>query len=168
MDEIQSKSYDGFIAFTDGGWDAVATFAFNSDTTNCVELLADSVTSDSMMMVEEFRREYGEEMTDDEMYEHPDYEDFTSEWYCNDTTIWFVKARALFYKANNYRNTSGEDEYLFCFGVNDDFDYGRDDISWCKGVGTHWSFERNVPVSDITPELLSEIKTQMFVTWQAA
>jgi len=67
----------------------------------------------------------------------------------------FVQASAFYFSADNHRNQSGEDEIYFHAGVNFDFKYGRDS-------GLKITYERNVKVSELTPELLETILTNIY------
>jgi hypothetical protein len=67
--------------------------------------------------------------------------------------FWY-DARVHYYAKDNYRNTSGEDELYFLAGINTDFTYGRD-----KGLET--LFERNIPLSQLTTELLADIEAEI-------
>lgn len=179
VEEIESKSRDGFIAFTDGGWNGCVTFGFHQEVSWVVDQIKPFVERDQIQMFDQFLEERGAlgevieprqpdaepnwELVD----QHPEWEEFRDGWGQEDDTAWFVYVRAIFYDQDNHRNVSGEDEFQFCLGINDDFNYGRDSISWCKG-GSTWVWERNVAVSEITPELLAEIQREFLEAWSNA
>jgi len=75
--------------------------------------------------------------------------------YLMESSTFFIQARCFFFSADNHRNQSGENEIYFHAGVNFDFEYGRDS-------GLEMTYERNVKVSELTPELLKTILTNMY------
>lgn len=85
--------------------------------------------------------------------EREEFYEFDSEYMREGGEFWY-EARAHYYTKENYRNKSGEDEIWFCSGINDDFTYGRDS-------SLNVLFERNVLVSELTPELLEELEAAM-------
>lgn len=156
---ISSESYDGFIAFTDGGWDGIVTFGLHSEETYRIPLIAKVEEADYAWCREEFVKLHG--ITDEEVDDHDEWEDFRMEWEMNDDSCWFMKVRAIFYEAENRRNETGQDEVLLCVGINDDFNYGRDSVgAWAGNIGTHWTWERTIPLADVTPELLAECQAE--------
>ncbi len=66
----------------------------------------------------------------------------------------FLQYRVFYFKGDNSRNESGEDELYFFAGVNLDFEYGRDN-------GLESTYEKTVKVSDLTPELIDTIVSDM-------
>lgn len=62
----------------------------------------------------------------------------------------FVEARIMFFAADNARNITGKDEIYFIAGVNLDYDYGRD-------KGLEETYEETVAVEDLTPARVNEI-----------
>lgn len=170
VEEIESKHVSGFIPFTDGGWDGVVTFGLLDHGWDFGGKIRASVERDQDEMLAQFIADQGlpETTTWDDLSENPEWDDFRTEWEQSDPATFFVKVRALFYRAHHHRNVSGRDEYLICIGLNDDYNYGRDSIGWCPGVGTTWTWETNLPVDEITPERLAEIKATMLAVWQAS
>lgn len=167
VDDVESESRDGFIPYTEGGYDGIAYVGFHSGGTYSVKHFESLLDKDYEWCMEEFRREH--DLADDaDVDEHPEWEEFHQEWEYNDEDVWFLKLRALIYDSDNRRNESGQDEVLLCMGINDDFNYGRDSIGWCPGVGTKWLWERTIPLAEVTPELLAECREEFWKVWETA
>lgn len=171
LDEIPHEAYDGFIPFTNGGYDGVLVFGLHGsyEESNGTALIAKHLDNDYKMMQAEFRREkeLDDEVELDETVEG--WEQFRDKWEQNDEGgTWFVKVRAILFFPDNHRNETGEAEILFCIGINDDFEYGRDSISWARGTGTTWVWEETVKVVDINETKLEEIKVAMLAAWVAS
>lgn len=168
VDEIEHRPVSGFVPFTDGGYDGWVTFPFlRCETSESVKLIAPFVDKDYQEAVDDFIAEHKlPEGTD--VHEHELWSDWLDEWEQADDSTWFVKVRAILYTPNNRRNLTGHDEVFFCFGVNDDFTYGRDSIGWLPNVGTHWLWEETVRVTDLTTEKLAEIETNIRQAWKDA
>lgn len=169
VDTIEFEHVPGFIPWTDGGWNGCITFGMHDETAWGCKLIRPFVEHDWELMQAEFRTEH--ELAGDielDYDTHPEYEDFVTRWEQDDDSCWFVYVRAIVYGEGHHKSESGKAEVLFCFAVNDDFNYGRDSISWLGGVGSHWLWERTVIVDEITPEVLDEIRTAMFQAWRDA
>jgi hypothetical protein len=173
---VENVGYDGFIPFTEGGIDMIASqcLSYDHDTGAAPKLIQPIIDSCLKDAQEEWDRRhpectyeviFGDEGCGDpdqlmlpahpprpEPYEsqREEYYDFERTWLTEGST-YFWKARVLFYAADNYRNDTGEDEVLFCVGINDDLEYGRDSISWLpNGPKTHWLWEKTIPVRRLT------------------
>lgn len=137
IETVEFKSRDGFIPYTDGGFTAVLTYDLHSEASSATALIRPIVERDQKECERQWRSDHDLDDAVD-IYEDDDFQEFQCAWEQGDPECWFVYVRALFFTADNGRNETGEDEFLFCFGVNDDINYGRDSISWCRGVGTTW------------------------------
>ena len=160
VSDVLSESVPGFIPYTDGGWDGVAHFSLYGEAAYALPEMKSFLEGDYKFAQEEFRREY--ELADDaDVAEHGEWEDWLTTWEQDDDGCFFMKVRALIYSAENHRNETGQDEVILCVGFNDDFGYGRDSVgAWAGNVGTHWKWERTIPLADVTPELLAECETE--------
>lgn len=154
-DRIANVSYDGFIPYTDGGWLA----AIPGDTS-----AAQSSGSDAGLLSAEIER-LGEGAREAWMGDNPDKgdpwaddldDDTHEEWYEYQSewmqSVYYVDVRAIYYRAGNRRNESGENEVYFVASVNFD-EYGRD-----KHSITLWNC--NVPVSSVTQDKLDTMRSQ--------
>ena len=173
VEEIESVARDGFIPFTNGGWNGTVTFGLHGEEAWSVDQIRPIVEADYKEMLATFLTEHDiADYASDDLTVPPElqqeWEDYTTEWEQGDDCAWFVYVRAIFYEQGNSRNQSGEDEFLFCLAINDDLNYGRDSISWLKGVGSHWIWERNIPVSELTPDLLVLIEAEYLQAWRNA
>ena len=171
VDEVSSEAYDGFIPYTDGGWDGVATFGFYSEPAYGTPQIAKFHDQDYDWCLSEFRAE--NEWEDEEVPEGNDvplrlsdaWQDYRQEWECSDESVWFVKVRGLVYGQHHRRNETGQDEVMLCFGINTDFDYGRDHVSYAPGAGTDWVWERTIPLAEVTEEFLAECRKEILAKW---
>lgn len=167
VESVEDKARDGFIPYTDGGWNGVVYFDFYSDITWQLERFRPILDQDYEECREEFKRE-NPDADPDNLHDHPAWDNWQSDWEHGDACTWFVYARVLYYEAGSYRNESGRDEFLFCLGINDDFNYGRDSVGgWAPGVGTKWIWEQNVPVSQFLGKA-DEIRKAMLQAWKDA
>lgn len=160
VSEVLSEAVPGFIPYTDGGWDGVATFSLYGEAAYSMPEMKGFLESDYEHAQEEFRREY--ELADDaDVNEHGEWADWLTTWEQDDDGCFFMKVRALIYSAENRRNETGQDEVILCVGFNDDFGYGRDHVgAWAGNIGTHWKWERTIPLADVTAELLAQCEEE--------
>jgi hypothetical protein len=160
VNDVLSESVPGFIPFTDGGWDGVAHFSLYGEAANAMPEMKSFLESDYKFAQEEFRREH--DLADDAIvFDHDEWEDWLTEWEQGDDGCFVMKVRALMYSAENHRNETGQDEVILCVGFNDDFGYGRDHVgAWAGNAGTHWKWERTIPLADVTEELLAECEKE--------
>jgi len=179
--EIEHKSRDGFFPFTDGGVQLVATINLahlhgagkdfvNEEVRNELEKVLDNCYRDSREQFIANNREHLSQMFTDELLDsnsdkinyHSLYdlkagelaEELSETEYEWMSTALFVEHRVQFYTADNFRNETGQDEICFLSGVNLDFEYGRD-----KGLVT--TFEKTVPVNDLSINMFKDITKQM-------
>ena len=181
LSEICHESYDGFIPFTNGGIDFMAslrlsdcegsgTFPNNEKVTAELERAVSYgyeqareafIAANYNELKKTFVVAYLDNNSDRVNY-HTLYEmgrgslaetlsEFEMEY--NDDTF-FIQHRAMFYSEDNSRNITGEDEIYFYSGVNTDYEYGRD-----KGLMD--CYEETVKVSDLTPNKVKEIVKKM-------
>ena len=184
INEVENKSRDGFVAFTDGGFDGIGYADLRSawgsgDAPKVIQPYIDRDLEECKTEWDEQNPEHTYEWIFDyeanenerkqmnlafvESY-HPTkrecwqekYWDFENEWLSEGGT-YFYKARVLFFDEGASRNVSGEPEAYFMVGINTDFEYGRDYISWAGGSQTDWVWEKNVPVKDLTPDLIESM-----------
>lgn len=90
--------------------------------------------------------------------------EFEHEWLSEGGT-YFYKVRAIYFDAGSSRNESGEPEVFFMVGVNTDFEYGRDSISWLPYMGgkaqqTEWCWECTAKAADITEDFIDALKRE--------
>jgi hypothetical protein len=180
VEEIENEARSGFFPFTEGGWEGIvyATLwgAYSSGSIPAViQPFIDSSLNDCQ---EEWDRENPEhpyswlfeddaedqgqvtllgKSTEREHWREKFYE-FETEWMSSGDT-YFYKVRAIYYGPSNHRNESGEPEVFLMVGINTDFEYGRDHIPWLSYYGsdphcTKWLWEKNIPVSQVTPEIV--------------
>ena len=167
VEPIEYRSVPGFIPYTEGGLNGIVTFGFYQEYALSCKIIEPFVIRDYEEQRVEFRRQH--ELTDDaDVYDHPEWEDFQTEWEQSDEgSEWFVYVRAILFGTDNSRNETGEDEVCFIAMVNDDFGYGRDSIGYAPG-GSHDFYERTVKLSEVTADLLSEIQGEMLKAWAIA
>jgi hypothetical protein len=179
--QIEYKSYDGFIPFTNGG--EIYRAPINLDylvgtgkgfTNEKVSKSIDetvgycykSALEDFIMTNRDeldglFTAEELDEISDNINY-HTLYEKDEgnlAERLSEAESNWlegylFVEVRTIFFAADNARNITGKDEIYFIAGVNLDYDYGRD-----KGLVE--TFEETVAVDELTPAKVNDIFKKM-------
>ncbi len=184
LTEINHEGYDGFIPFTNGGYDLTVPMILNyvvgsgkyPGNDDIKKKIDDVVEYSTQLALESFCEQHIEQLSKlftVEQLEKPDFDiinyhhlydidqgqlaetlsEYESESLMEGSTF-FLQYRVLYFTADNSRNVSGEDELYFLSGVNLDFEYGRD-----KGLET--VYERNVKVSELTPELIDGIIKDM-------
>ena len=179
LDEVENRHRDGFIPFTDGGFDGVGyatmSYAYSS---GCAPVVIRPYIDSTLKDVEKdwdeenpthptswlFAREE-DEATQLEMFGPSHERDHWREKYWEiehqafeEGSTYFYKVRVLFH-GDRQRSESGEPEALFCVGINTDFEYGRDTIPWLAHMGgkvhqTEWLWEKTVKVADLTEEMI--------------
>lgn len=182
---IENEAYDGFIPFTDGGWDGTGyadlSAAWGSGPPTLIEPYIARSLKDAR---EEWDRDkpwapvewlmadepitYNldlftgtETMTAEDAAREKLRNDLREEFY-NFEHEWmveggtyFYKVRALYYSADNRRNETGTDEVLFCVAINTDFEYGRD-------KGNEWLWEETVKAKHLTEEVVERLADEAF------
>lgn len=171
VEEIPHEYRSGFVPFTDGGWNGTITFDLHSETASSVKLFEKMLQDDYEMACQQWRSDQG--LADDAEIDHedPEWQEFMCDWeHGGDGEDWFVYVRAIRREPggnSNHKYVPAGGGYEFCLGINDDINYGRDSISWCPGVGSHWIYEtETIPYAEITSEKLAEIKAGMLKAWQ--
>lgn len=184
VNDICHTSYDGFLPYTNGGFDLtvptdlMSTWGSGSGPGNKkVSEYLDSVIETSQQdALESFVQEnksvfeamFPDADLDEPTYDlinyhklydmgHGDLAERLSEIeqeWLTEGGTFFYQLRAMYYSADNIRNESGEDEILFLAGTNLDFEYGRD-----KGLEV--TYENCVPVSLLTGEEVDTIISEM-------
>ena len=182
--DICHKSYDGFIPFTNGGFDLTVPTDLRSawgsgDYPSNVKIRAElervmeSSQQDAMEnFVQENKSEF-EKLFPDADLDNPTLDlinyhelydmdqgklaedlDMYESDYMTEGGTFFYQLRAMYFSADNFRNESGKDEIYFLAGVNLDFEYGRD-------KGLEITYEKNVPVEDLSINQLETIISEM-------
>lgn len=184
VEKICHTSYDGFIPFTNGGFDLTVPTdlrtmygsGYGPSNEKIDEYLQGVIESSQQDALESFVQENKplfEELMPEVDVDNPTYDmvnyhllydkgygdlaEKLSEYedsYMSEGGTFFYQLRAMYYSADNPRNESGEDEILFLAGVNTDFEYGRD-----KGLEV--TYEECVPVSLLSKAQVDTIIIQM-------
>lgn len=184
VSEIEHKSYDGFIPFTNGGFQLTlptdlrsafgsGSMPSNKNVSGELERVIEAVLKDSLKefclknaakLSELFTDEEIMEASDDVINYHVLYEldkgelaEELSEYeseYMTEGGTFFYQFRVMYYADDNARNESGVDELLFMAGTNLDFEYGRD-------KGLEISYELCVPLKGLTNEMVDTIINDM-------
>jgi len=184
VQEICHTSYDGFIPFTNGGFDLTVPTdlysMYGSGSGPCNEKISkylnsviESSQQDSLEQFVQENKSVFEELFPDADLDNPSYDlinyhdlynmdqgnlaEQLSEYeneYLSEGGTFFYQLRAMYYSADNFRNESGDDEIVFIAGVNLDFEYGRDN-------GLEITYENCVPVELLTIEEIDTIISEM-------
>lgn len=179
ISEVENVRRDGFIPFTDGGFDGVglATLAYahgSGAAPAVIQPYLDSALKDVEEAWDEENPEHklawiyadddsaqetlpGIERSRERERWREKYWDFENSNMSEGGT-YFYKVRVLFH-GDRHSSESGEPEALFCVGINTDFEYGRDHIAWLSCYGrspncTTWVWEKTVRVADLTEEMV--------------
>jgi len=184
VQHIEHKSYDGFIAFTNGGLDLMlltdlgtvyssGTGPANEKVSNQLDKIIASSQQDAL---ESFVQEnktvlqglYPDADLDNPTYDIINYHDLynikqgeLAETLSEIESEWFTEGgtfwyqfRVIYYSADNARNETGKDEMYFLAGTNLDFEYGRDS-------GLECTYEKTVPVELLTTDMIDGIINDM-------
>jgi len=184
VNDICHTSYDGFIPFTNGGFDLTVptdlcsawgsgSYPANEKARKYLKGVIETSQQDALESFVQENKSIFEELFPDQDLDNPKYDlinyhrlydmdkgdlaEQLSEYeysYMTEGSTFFYQLRVMFYSADNLRNESGEDEILFLAGTNFDFEYGRDS-------GLEVSYENNVPVSLLTIEMIDTIISEM-------
>lgn len=158
IDPIEHESYSGFIAFTNGGYDAVicADMGTAHGSGSIPGWIEAHLEADLKECANAWDRQnpdctYATIFTNAPVGEWQSaaeerYWEWEHDWLCEGGT-YFYKVRALYYAQENNRSESGHDEIHLCCGICTDFEYGRD-------KGTQWLWDCDVRADQLTPEML--------------
>lgn len=181
IDEVENRSRDGFIPFTDGGFDGIASASMNyaygsGQVPSAIQPYLDSALRDIEKSWDEENPEhtvawlYSDEPEQatlpgippsrerdhwrEKFYEHQDAN-------MSEGGTYFYKVRVLFH-GEDHTSVSGEPEAYFMVGINTDFEYGRDSIPWLAYYGqktqqTTWLWEKTVKVKNLTPKRIESL-----------
>lgn len=185
VSEVCNRSYDGFIAFTDGGFDGLGFgdmgHAHGSGSApQAIQPYIDSALKDIEKDWDKENPEHTVEwchQEDDtlqlvmpgfvpsrerEMWQQKywEFEDANM----SEGGTYFYKVRVLFH-GDQHSSESGEPEALFCVGINTDFEYGRDHIPWltCYGKSPHctkWLWEKTIKIKDLRNQRIDSFISQ--------
>lgn len=179
VSEVENRARDGFIPFTDGGFDGIgyATLGYahgSGAAPSVIQPYLDSAIKDAEKEWDEQNPEHTvawiyadddvDQLTLPGVEKSREREHWREKWYeFEDTQLseggtYFYKVRVLFH-GDRHSSESGEPEALFCVGINTDFEYGRDSIPWLRCYGqspncTSWVWEKTVKVADLTEEMV--------------
>lgn len=141
---IDYKGYDGFIPFTNGGYDffALTDLSCAIGSGSYPDSLSAEMDKQQEQCVSDFKSDYPEHADNDEYYNLSDFHEYEQS-YLSEGAAFSYNLRVMFYAADNHRNVSGKDEILLLSGYNLDYDYLRD-----KGLQVLYS--KNIPVQGLT------------------
>lgn len=162
IEPVESQSRDGFIAYTDGGWDGVAyaelSYAHGSGHVpaavkpaieSSLDDAAEAFAEENGITVEEMNQWEADESARlampalpgmepaDTFVNHPLREalwEQQDDWLREGGT-YFYKCRVMFYDAANSRNDSDVPMVRLFAYLNTDYEYGRDHIPWMSAYG---------------------------------
>jgi len=184
VNDIGHTSYDGFIPFTNGGFDLTVPtdlrstwgsgdYPANKKVREYLEGVVETSQQDALEAFVQENKSVFEAMFPDADLDKPTYDLINyHDLYDNDHGdlaerlseiedewlteggTFFYQMRAMYFSADNARNESGVDEILFLAGTNLDFEYGRDN-------GLEVTYENNVPVEGLTTEQIDTIIDEM-------
>jgi len=186
IDEVRNTPCDGFIPFTDGGFDGVGFgnmgYAHGS---GCAPAAIQPYIDSDLKDIEKGWDENHPDHPVKWLFEHEEphptlpgiepqritLRDQLREEYCEledanmrEGGTYFYKVRVLFH-GEAHRSESGEPEALFCVGINTDFEYGRDNIPWlaCYGQKTQqttWIWEKTVKIKNLNLRRIESLVRQ--------
>lgn len=161
VEPVCTEAYDGFIPYTDGGFDGVgrALMSYAYGSGSCPAVIQDMIDSTLKDAESEFEREHG--VSVEELYKQradmftewqqpalpgidkprcapepellEDWHQYQDNWLSEGGTYYY-KVKVLFYRPDNYRNKSGDYEVrMFAYLCTDE--YGRDSIPWLRPLG---------------------------------
>jgi hypothetical protein len=165
VEEVESESRDGFIAYTDGGWDGVAyaTLSYAHGSGHIPAAVRGAIDSSIADAEADFAEEHGLTVAEMDAWEdeerakwemptlpgmprasyppqHPLREqlwELIDSWLGEGGT-YFYKVRVLFYREDNGRNDNPGTAMVRLFAyLNTDYEYGRDYISWLTYYGSN-------------------------------
>lgn len=161
LSEVRNTPCDGFIPYTDGGFDvvAVAAMSYAYGSGHVPTAIQPYLDGDLKRIAEEWDEQNPDRtvawMNEPELEElgqlrlpiagrrgpttrekaREEYYEFENTWMSEGGT-YFYKVRALFLGDHSMtQSETGEPEVLLCVGINTDFEYGRDNIPWLSCYG---------------------------------
>lgn len=169
---IETESQDGFIAFTNGGFTCTLAQDLWSDIGSGGVPVALKPWADNLQeqCLKDFEDQHGFDpyQTDD----HDKVEmfwEFESEWWCNSPAVYYWKARAIVYEADNPHRPKGAPEcdcVLFDAYLCDD-EYGRDYIEWLQCYNsnpdrTHGKWSKVVALNRVNETIVTALAADAF------
>jgi len=181
ISEVENRHRDGFIPFTDGGFDGLGygTLRDAHSTGATPKVIQPYLDSE----LKEIEKAWDEANPESWLYaDHPHqptlpgiqpfdavehwkekFWDFENESMSEGGT-YFYKVRVLFH-GDQHSSVSGEPEAYFMVGINTDFEYGRDNIPWLSCYGqktqqTTWLWEKTVKVKSLTLKRIESFTRQ--------
>lgn len=184
INEVENRHRDGFIPFTDGGFDGLGYATLRDahsagGAPDVIQPYLDSALKDAEKQWDEENPEHPLSWIHSVEEEHPTLPGIARSrerehwqeryWEFEDSSLseggtYFYKARVLFH-GDQHRSESGEPEAYFMVGINTDFEYGRDHIPWLRYYGsdpncTKWVWEKTVKIKSLTPRRIESFIKQ--------
>jgi hypothetical protein len=186
VSEVENRSRDGFIPFTDGGFDGIGYGRMGyAHGAGCVPEAIKPYLDDALKEVEKGWDENHPDHPVKWLFEHEEphptlpgiepqritkrdqlreefYEQQDS--YLSEGDTYFYKVRVLFH-GDQHSSESGEPEAFFMVGINTDFEYGRDSIPWLRCYGrdpqcTKWLWEKTVKIKHLNARRIASLTRQ--------
>jgi hypothetical protein len=184
LQEICHTSYDGFIPFTNGGFDLTLPTDLhyvygsgngpaNKKVSDEIDKVIEQSLQDALeafceknseklgfyFLIDQIKNPNADVINYHSLYdmEQGKLAEELSEYeteYMSEGSTFFYQFRVMYFAADNARNESGDDEILFLAGTNLDFEYGRDS-------GLEVTYENCVPVELLTTEQIDTIINEM-------
>jgi hypothetical protein len=184
IDEVENRSRDGFIPFTDGGFDGLASASMNyaygsGQVPDAIQPYLDSALKD---IETEWDKEHPDKpvawlyaddsdqltlpgvppSTERDLWREKFYE--YQDANMSEGGTYFYKVRVLFH-GDQHSSESGEPEAYFMVGINTDFEYGRDNIPWLACYGqktqqTQWLWEKTVKIKNLNERRIESLIRQ--------
>ncbi len=185
IDEVSNTPCDGFIPFTDGGFDGLGYGDMNHAhgsgcVPNAIQPYVDTAIKDAENDWDEQNPDHpiswiyadddADQLTMPGIEKPREREHWREKWYefeddhMREGGTYFYKVRVLFH-GEDHRSESGEPEALFCVGINTDFEYGRDYIGWlsCYGKSPHctkWLWEKTIKIKNLNAKRVESLTRQ--------
>ncbi|MDE2096218.1 MAG: hypothetical protein KGL39_03165 [Patescibacteria group bacterium] len=170
VEPIEHEAREGFMPFTNGGWSGRAAVLFR-DGKDHFKAMSSYAEQDHKDMLCEFREDLTrkgavdafDDASDEDIWNRfsNEAEKWQDGWEESDDDVFFLDFRAVYYAPGNFRNKSGKPEVYFYAGVNTDFNYGRDSITWAGGNCCVHEYEVEARVSDLSTDRIEQIKQQI-------
>lgn len=193
LSEVENRSRDGFIPFTDGGFDGIgmATLSYADGTGAApavIQPCLDAAHKDAEKDWDEqnpehpvawiYATENADQLTLPTIEKSREQEHWREKFWeferehMSEGGTYFYKVRVLFH-GDQHSSESGDPEAYFMVGINADFEYGRDNIPWlaCYGQKTHqttWLWEKTVKVKNLTKRRIESLARQAISALQSA